>query len=247
MTPRPLHTMLITAAVSLTLVLGALVAPAQDGRDTTAPTVPQSQQSPDTPSAPGDGIAVGNLVYADGRTGVCFADQFLTTYARETGQDVQRSFAAVTLDSDELFNLPFVVMTGEKAFTLSDDEKQNLKTYLDNGGFVLASAGCSNQAWANSFMAVMDELYGRDALTELDTDHALFHSLYDIDQVEVRRRSSSAPVLGMEIDGRVRMIFSPVGLNDTGNAGRGCCCCGGNEIRNARQINANILAYALTH
>ncbi|MCA9307730.1 MAG: hypothetical protein KDA16_14465 [Phycisphaerales bacterium] len=26
----------------------------------------------------------------------------------------------------------------------------------------------------------------------------------------------------------------------------GCCCCGGNEIRNARYINANILAYALT-
>jgi hypothetical protein len=25
----------------------------------------------------------------------------------------------------------------------------------------------------------------------------------------------------------------------------GCCCCGGNEIRNSQKVNANILAYAL--
>ncbi|MEK6238367.1 MAG: hypothetical protein N2C14_26925 [Planctomycetales bacterium] len=43
------------------------------------------------------------------------------------------------------------------------------------------------------------------------------------------------------------LIFSPDGLNDTGKVGGNCCCCGGNEILNARQINVNLLAYALTH
>ncbi len=47
--------------------------------------------------------------------------------------------------------------------------------------------------------------------------------------------------------GRLAAVFSPFGLNDTGNAGGGCCCCGGNELKNAKQINANIVAYALIH
>ena len=35
-------------------------------------------------------------------------------------------------------------------------------------------------------------------------------------------------------------------LNDTPHS-TGCCCCGGNELENAIDINVNILAYALTH
>ena len=42
------------------------------------------------------------------------------------------------------------------------------------------------------------------------------------------------------------VVYSSDGLNDSHNA-KGCCCCGGNEITNGREINANILAYALLH
>ena len=35
-------------------------------------------------------------------------------------------------------------------------------------------------------------------------------------------------------------------MNDTAHT-EGCCCCGGNEIQNSMEINANILAYALLH
>ena len=40
--------------------------------------------------------------------------------------------------------------------------------------------------------------------------------------------------------------YSPDGLNDTQHM-QGCCCCGGNEITNAVDVNVNVLAYALTH
>lgn len=244
MTLRPLHTILLTCFAS------AMIASLSLSAATAGPGVvtPRLQTDmPEAPSAPGDGIAVGLVTYDGGRSGVCFADEFLTTYARETGQEVQRAFVPVALDSDALFDHPFVVFSGEKAFTLSDAEKRNLKAYIDRGGFVLASAGCSNRAWADSFREVMGVLYGGDALEPVITEHGLFHTLYDIDEVQVRRASGTPPVLGMSVDGRLRLVFSPIGLNDTGNAGGGCCCCGGNEIRNARLINANILAYALTH
>jgi hypothetical protein len=44
--------------------------------------------------------------------------------------------------------------------------------------------------------------------------------------------------------GKLVLIYSQDGLNDTANTS-GCCCCGGNEIANAEQVNVDILAYAL--
>jgi hypothetical protein len=41
------------------------------------------------------------------------------------------------------------------------------------------------------------------------------------------------------------VLYSQDGLNDTSNT-QGCCCCGGNEITNAEQINVNILIYSLS-
>jgi|GEM_PF-789080 len=192
-------------------------------------------------------IVVGRLTYDKGKTAVCFADQFIDTYARETKQDVRRGYVQVSLDNEALFNHPFVVFSGQEGFTLTDKEKQNLKRYIDRGGFVLASAGCSNAAWARSFEKIIEEFYGADALTKLDTDHPLFHTVYEIDRIDVRTPGGRHPVYGLVRDGRVRLVYSPLGLNDTQNAGGNCCCCGGSEIKNARLINVNVLGYALTH
>lgn len=206
-----------------------------------------SHAEQDAEAKPADSeIVVARLTYDDGKTAVCFADQFLTTYSRETSQNVRRNYVQVALDSDDLFEYPFVVFSGQEAFELSDKEKKNLKRYIDRGGFVLASAGCSNSTWARSFESVFAELFGKDQLKGLDTKHALFHTVYDIDHIDVRRPGSQAPIQAMTTDGRVRVLYSPLGLNDTGNAGGDCCCCGGSEIKNARLINVNALGYALT-
>lgn len=230
---HPIATPLLASALLLALLLGLPQTHAQNG-DAPADNTADSE------------IVIARLTYDNGKTAVCFADQFLATYARETGQNVRRQHDTVALDSDDLLNYPFVVFSGQEKFELSDKEKQNLKRYLDRGGFVLASAGCSNAAWARSFESVITELYGDNALSQLDTDHALFHTVYDIDQVDVRRPGGRHPIYGLVVEGRVRVLYSPLGLNDTGNAGGDCCCCGGTEIKNARLINVNALGYALT-
>ena len=77
--------------------------------------------------------------------------------------------------------------------------------------------------------------------------HPLFSMVFDIPTLRLRKSSGTATLEGLEIDGRLVMVYSPEGLNDTHNAGKGCCCCGGNEIQNSQEVNANIMAYALTH
>ncbi|MFA9478005.1 DUF4159 domain-containing protein [Phycisphaerales bacterium AB-hyl4] len=194
-------------------------------------------------------VRVALLSYGDGQSAECFATGFLDLVAREAELPVQRTFDEVALASDELFDYPFVVFAGEGAFTLSDAERANLGSYIEQGGFVLASAACSNADWSASFQRVMVELFGDAPMQPIASEHAIYRTLYEIDRVEMRRAmpATVAPMLGRSINGTLRVAFSPVGLNDTDNAGGGCCCCGGNEIRNARLINANLLIYALTH
>ncbi|MCA9429391.1 MAG: hypothetical protein KC940_02670, partial [Candidatus Omnitrophica bacterium] len=61
-----------------------------------------------------------------------------------------------------------------------------------------------------------------------------------------KKSSGSAVLEGLEIDGRIVMIYSPEGLNDTSNV-QGCCCCGGNEVKNSQEVNVNVITYSLTH
>src|SRR5688500_4091131 len=91
-----------------------------------------------------DGVQCGNLIYGGTQTSRCFSDEFLSAVQRETTIQTERRFRAVKLASDELFDFPFVVMTGEADFQLTSKERENLKRYLENGGFLLASAGCSS-------------------------------------------------------------------------------------------------------
>jgi len=194
-------------------------------------------------------VSVAMLTYgAERKSSICFSDSFLKLTARETEIKVDRSFRRVALDSEELFDHPFAVMTGEGAFEATDAEVANLRRYLTRGGFLLASAGCSNAAWGASMRRTLLRVFpdsGESELKQLPLDHPVFQTIYDITEFQSKQRERVVRIFGIEVDGRLCVVFSPEGLNDTANAGGGCCCCGGNEIRNAKYINANILAYAL--
>lgn len=191
-------------------------------------------------------VQCANLIYAGTKTSKCFSDEFLSTVQQKTSIVTERRFKAVKLASEELFKFPFVIMTGEGDFTLTPVERENMKKYLANGGFLLASAGCSNQAWDVAFRREMRQLYGAEALQPIPKDHAMFRTIFPLSDLKLSKSAGEANLLGYTREGKLVVVYSPDGLNDSSNA-HGCCCCGGNEIRNALEINANILAYALLH
>ncbi|KKK90983.1 hypothetical protein LCGC14_2717540, partial [marine sediment metagenome] len=141
---------------------------------------------------------------------------------------------------------PFAVMTGEGAFSLTPAQRRNLRNYVSRGGFLVASAGCSSSAWDASFRSEIHKIFPDLKLKRLPMSHPIFHTVYDIKSL-TNKRSSSTYLEALEIDKKIVLVYSKDGLNDTANAGPGCCCCGGNEIYVARQVNVNLLAYALTH
>ena len=193
-------------------------------------------------------VSCANLIYGEGKTSVCFSDAFMADVADKTHIRTHRRFFNVDLASQELFEHPFAVMTGEGDFTLTPTQREHLRTYLTNGGFLVASAGCSSKTWNASFERELTAMFPEQPLTTLAAEHPVFHSVYDITESRYKIGATRLPELrALELDGRVVLILSPDGLNDTANAGPSCCCCGGNEIKSAKEINVNLLAYALTH
>ena len=203
-------------------------------------------EAAESPGGSGAGrrVVVGNLIYAGDKTSVCFSDRFLTTVETEAGVPTEKRLRATRLsDRAELNAVAFVIMNGQEAFTLTPDERDNLRQWLDAGGFLLASAGCSSQPWQASFRTAMKELYGPDAVTAVAQDHPLFRTLFPISDFSLTH-GGTARFEGVVRDGRLVVLFSPEGLNDTAHT-QGCCCCGGNEVRHAEEIVADALSYAL--
>lgn len=193
-----------------------------------------------------DGVVqIANLIYAGVKSSQCFSDHFLVTAEQDSVISTSRRFHAVKLSSDELFNFPLVIMTGEGAFELAAAERENLRQYVLRGGFLLASAGCSSPEWDRAFRREMSAIFPQQSLQPIGMDHTLFNTVYEIKELTAIH-GTPRPLDGVSINGRLGVVYSSDGLNDTAHT-QGCCCCGGNEISNCIQVNVNILAYSLLY
>jgi hypothetical protein len=217
--------------------------PAADAATPSKSVVPDPRQTGGEP----DGVVqVANLVYAVTKSSRCFSDHFLVAAEKESSISTSRRFHAVKLSSDNVFDFPLVIMTGEGDFELTDEERQNLRRYVERGGLLLASAGCSSPEWDRAFRREMATVFAKRTLEKIPMSHPIFHTVTDIPDLSTIHGGGYQPLEGISIGGRLGVIYSQDGLNDA-HSTPGCCCCGGNEIENAVQINVNILAYALTY
>lgn len=202
------------------------------------------------PQAARPQVRVAHLVYGEAeQSTVCFSAGYLTVLDRNTTLQVDRLPARVPLGDDRVFDFPFAVMSGEGDFSLTEHEIETLRTWLETGGFLLASAGCSDPQWDAAFRREFARVYAAETypLVEVGADHEVFRVVFDIAGLQTRQPGEPARLEGLSLDGRLCVLYSPQGLNDSGNAGGGCCCCGGSEIRHAKYLNANALAYTLLH
>ncbi len=228
---------LLSTALLFPLPLGA------EGKNK-RPDLEQPPSATTTQLEPGV-VPCGNLIYAGTRSSVCFADAFLGTVAKDTTLRVEKSLRHVRLDSDDLFNLPFCIFSGEESFSLNDRERKNLRAYLLGGGFILSSPSCSNGDWDKSLRKEVALAVPEAKLSKIPMTHSVFSTVGKISVLRCKQ-GNSALLEGLEINGRLVMIHSGEGLNDVHNA-KGCCCCGGNEILDSARVNVNIFTYALLY
>jgi hypothetical protein len=173
-------------------------------------------------------LQCGNFIYSGNKSSVCFADKFLTDVARETNLQPAPRFCPVKLDADTLFDYPFCVMSGNESFALTARERERFRKYLMTGGFLLASPGCSDEKWDKSFRNELKLFFPEHSLQKIPLTHPIFSTVHKIPRL-TDKHGKAVMLEGLELQGRLALIYSKEGLNDVANA-KGCCCCGGNEI-----------------
>ncbi len=206
----------------------------------TAVTAARAAQSTDLTQ-----INCGNLIYSGNKSSVCFADKFLTDVARDTNLKPYPRFCPVKLDADVLFDFPFCVMSGNEHFALTAKERERFRKYLTTGGFLLASPGCSDTKWDKSFRDELKLCFPEHLLKQIPMTHPVFSTVHPISRL-TDKKGRQVMLEGLEVNGRLVMIYSKEGLNDVGNA-KGCCCCGGNEIAGPARVNVNVFTYSLLY
>lgn len=84
--------------------------------------------------------------------------------------------AQVDVGSPDLFNYPFVHMTGHGRWVLSDAEAKNLRTYLEAGGFLHID---DNYGLDEYVRPALKKVFPELSLTELPFSHPVYHQKFN--------------------------------------------------------------------
>lgn len=87
--------------------------------------------------------------------------------------------STVELGTPEIFNFPFVHLTGHGNIIFSVSEALNLRTYLEGGGFLHCD---DNYGLDEYFRREMKKVFPEKELVELPSSHPVFHQKYDFNE-----------------------------------------------------------------
>ncbi len=108
---------------------------------------------------------------------------FLAALRRLTRIDARSYQQVVNLDSDDIFNFPFVYAVQVQSWTFSDPQAARLRDYLLKGGFLMVDDFHGTADW-ESFLRGMRMVLPTETypISDLADGDEIFHVLYDIGQ-----------------------------------------------------------------
>lgn len=95
---------------------------------------------------------------------------------RNLGTNIAEDIPTVDVGSPELFNYPFIHMTGHGNVIFSPQEQKNLRTYLLGGGFLHID---DNYGMDKFIRPQLKKLFPELTLVELPVNHPIYHQKFD--------------------------------------------------------------------
>lgn len=92
------------------------------------------------------------------------------------GTNINTEVPTVTVGAPELFNYPFVHLTGHGNIVFSALEAQNLRKYLISGGFLHI---CDNYGLDEFIRREMKKVFPETEFVELPASHTIYHQKYN--------------------------------------------------------------------
>ena len=177
----------------------------------------------------------------------------LNVFQEQTGTPVRFEQTAVSLNAGQLFEHPLVYLTGTNAFSLSEPERSNLRSYLQRGGILFAEAACGRPSFDAALRRELAQILPELTLKPIPANHLLFQYPNRIAHVRpkpalaelLKTSGTVAPtLLGAEMEGRLAVIYSPYDLS-AGWALAHAPYDYGLVQKDAMAMGINILSYAL--
>jgi Domain of unknown function (DUF4159) len=105
--------------------------------------------------------------------------QFLMALRRLTRVSARSTEQVVDLDSDDIFNYPWVYAVQVENWTFTPAEAKRLREYLLKGGFLMVDDFHGTADW-ESFMEGMRMVFPNRPIEDLSNSDEIFHVLYDL-------------------------------------------------------------------
>jgi hypothetical protein len=162
---------------------------------------------------------------------------------------------------DELHDYPIVFMHGRRDFRFTPSERQAVRDFIDRGGMIFADAICASPEFTNAFRREIETIFPDQRLTQIPDTHVLLTDQFqgfDLSSVTLRDpevRSEDEPLRaklrrikplleGVEVDGRLVVVFSPYDLS-CALENHASLECKGYTKADAARIGVNVILFAL--
>lgn len=95
------------------------------------------------------------------------------------GTNISPNYATIEIGSPDIFNYPFLHITGHGNIIFSKSEAENLRNYLKGGGFLHIS---DNYGLDPYIRLAMKQVFPDKEFIELPWDHKIYHEKYNFDK-----------------------------------------------------------------
>ncbi len=152
----------------------------------------------------------------------------------------------VEVGSPEIFQYPYVYMTGHGNVVFTDTEVENMRKYLISGGFLHAD---DNYGLRKFLIREMKKVFPESDFMEVPFSHQIYHQKYDFDNglPKIHEHDNKPPQgFGLFHEGKLVCFFSYE--SDLGNGWEDQSVYGDPQsVRlKALQMGANIVSFAFT-
>lgn len=164
---------------------------------------------------------------------------------KELKTDISPDVPFVEVGSKDLFQYPFVHMTGHGNVVFSSQEAENLRIYLQAGGFLHID---DNYGMDQFIRIELKKIFPNNELIELPSNHAIFHQKYNFQGLPKihEHEGKRAQAFGIIYEGKLVLVYTYE--TDLGDGWED------QEVHNdtpekrreALQMGANILMYAFS-
>ena len=127
---------------------------------------------------------------------------------KELNTAIDQSYSTVEVGSADLFNFPFVHMTGHGNIVFTDLEAQNLRLYLQSGGFLHID---DNYGMDPFVRPSMKKVFPELDFVELPFSHQIYHQKFDFPNglPKIHKHNEKAPQgFGIIWQGRLVCFYS---------------------------------------